>query len=310
MPNTDMRLSPGAYRRYNEALRKKLVYSFGRGLGVGAELVGLVKAMMLCIQSKTQLSLMKVRRPRGFAVKKGYCDYFAPLFPETDLGVLSGLNRPGFFAQSKLPLLGWLARLPLTVLHPRTNLMFSGQGALPSRIECRELYLEHDYHEVCKALLELVWRPTSEVARVIASTIEQHRPTRPYLALHIRRGDKIAEAPLIPVSHFAEVVQQHAGDARDIFVASDDPGVPREVKNSLGADWMVWSVEKKAGPAYDQRYFNQKPHLVRFRETAEFMGEVEILRDAVHFFGSETSNVPILVRMMRASRGCTRVETY
>ena len=297
-----------AYQRLNDSYDRRLLYYFGRGSGFGAEFVGLIKAMMLSLSRGCRLQLTRPRPPRGFAVSKGWPDYFLPVFTYVDLGALSVLNRASFPFDQRLPLLRFVAPLVLKAATGAEFFMFSMPFPLPARLQVKELGLDLDYHQACQALVSLVWRPLPDVAtRIQEQRVDLGMPER-YLAIHVRRGDKITEMPLVPLDRYVSHVVNHAGSIRDVYVASDDPSVPASIAALLPNDWRVWSRRNRDRNAYDQTAFNKRCIQARMDATITFMNELEVLRDASTFFGSETSNVAILVRMMRGDANFVQVD--
>jgi len=130
-----------AYQLLNNSHERRLLYYFGRGFGFGAEMVGLIKAMMLCLDQRCQLQLTRPRPPRGFAISRGWTDYFLPVFAEVDLGALSVLNRPVFPFDRRLPLLRFVAPFILKATTGANYFMFSMPFPLPGRLRVKQLGL-------------------------------------------------------------------------------------------------------------------------------------------------------------------------
>ena len=86
-----------SYRKLNESFRQRYLHRFGRGVGFSAEFIHVLKAVAKCLDRKIQFCLQSNARPQGFAVERGWTDYFEPLFPEITVPrIAAGFNRVNF----------------------------------------------------------------------------------------------------------------------------------------------------------------------------------------------------------------------
>ena len=71
-----------SYQRLNRSFGKKYIFQFGwRGLGLSVEMLHIFKCALSCLHNRIQFCLGENNRPKGFAVEKGWEDYFLPIFP-------------------------------------------------------------------------------------------------------------------------------------------------------------------------------------------------------------------------------------
>ena len=130
----------------------------------------------------------------------------------------------------------------------------------------------------------------------------------PFLAAHIRRGDKKTEVSYVPISLYAKAIKKFGGNMLDVYVATDDYRVIRDLRKELGSSRNIYSFAKdQSFYGYDQSLFNDATKDARRAQTLEFFRELELLFSAKVFFGSPTSNVLNLVRYMKANNGVVDV---
>jgi len=284
-----------------------VIFQFGRGYGLSAEFVGLVKATLLSLDRGFRLELGPVPHSIGFAVQHGWRDYFEPVLPEAGPSWIGRLNRSTFPLQSRTSIPRRLALAALRSLTGARYFMANLPTELPSVLTVPDLGLRHPYHRACQWITEIYWRLLPRVRREVDSTKARASLPAEYLSVHVRRGDKKLESPYVPLERYRERLLSLETGIRDVLVASDDPGVPSELSRMLPADWRVRGAAERAS-AYDQQAFNRESPADRWRQTVDFLAELELLRDAHFFVGSETSNVAIFARMLRGDQGMALVD--
>jgi len=125
---------------------------------------------------------------------------------------------------------------------------------------------------------------------------------KPYVGVHIRRGDKETEAEPTPMSNYttAAIEQMNIFGTRTVFVASDDPSA-----GSLLADEFAAAGHPDV-QVLQQRHDDTPPedHAMRHYSdndsTMEMLADIEGLRLATVFIGTQSSSFG---RMMLYLRG-------
>src|SRR5262249_16393057 len=138
------------YRSLNESFQTSYVHSFGRGFGIGAEIVGVVKSAMICLDRRIRFCLGSLNNPRGFAVRHGWDDYFEPLFPTVELGRLASWNRPQYPYAARISIIKAAATAALRLRTGMHYFMADSLGVSPERLVVRELGVDISYDQACE----------------------------------------------------------------------------------------------------------------------------------------------------------------
>jgi hypothetical protein len=297
-----------AYRRLNASFGPSFAFRFGRGRGFCAEMLGLVKTMMICLHLRSRLCLSKGGRARGVGVVNGFGDYFLPIFPEADAGVFNVLNAPAVRGSSRFPVARRGVSRMLRAVTGVDRFMMDDLGALPSRLVVPELGLDAQYWDACALLVDLLWIYQPDVGNEILDEISRWDVPREYVSVHVRRGDKNLEGPYAALDGYVEAIDRAWRNGCTVVIASDDAGAATELARRLPDRFRVVSCSAQDSSGYDQRRFNRLSATERYHRTKRFLAELEVLRRGELFVGSAGSNVTNLIEMMRAGRGVLQVK--
>jgi len=296
------------YRRLNASFETSFAFRFGRGGGFCAEMLGLVKSMMCCLHRKSRLCLSRGGRPTGIGVVNGFADYFEPLFPEIDAGILNALNLQAVRGSGRFP----IARRGVSrLLRAATGVdlfMMDDLGALPARLVVPELGIDAEYLDACALLIGLIWVYPPEVEQEIIRTRADWDVPASYISVHVRRGDKISESPYVALDRYVTAIERARPEGCAVVVASDDASAADELARLLPPRFQVVSCSAPSGRGFSRSGFNQLPAPERYRQVKRFLAELEVLRHGDLFVGAASSNVTYLIEMMRAGRGVHCVE--
>jgi hypothetical protein len=142
---------------------------------------------------------------------------------------------------------------------------------------------------------------------------------RPYIAVHVRWGDKVGrgdlgkdgqESELFPLSSYAQAVACFYGAAaadgadepqppRLVFVATDDFAAVTELRALLGAGFEVLTLATESERGHVESDFMHQSGAQRLRDVERLYAELEILARAELFVGNQKSNVWRVVHHMR-----------
>merc|ERR1719436_1596334 len=127
-----------------------------------------------------------------------------------------------------------------------------------------------------------------------------------FVGVHVRRGDKVSEVPLLPPErHAAEVAQLcDSLGTKTVFLASDEASTLASLRGALGPGFNV--LEQARLPEEDYRLRGdvaRRPSPPAAMAAAEMglLVDVAILVSADAFVGTASSNVGRLVYFLRAS---------
>jgi hypothetical protein len=142
---------------------------------------------------------------------------------------------------------------------------------------------------------------------------------RPYLAMHVRWGDKVGrgglgkdgqESELFPLSFYTQAVACfYSAEAKDgadepqpprlVFVATDDSAAVTELRKLLGVGFEVLTLATESERGHDESVLMHQSSSQRLHAVVRLYAELEILARAELFVGNHKSNVRRLVHHMR-----------
>ena len=296
------------YRRLNESFETSFAFRFGRGGGFCAEMLGLVKSMMACLNRRTRLCLSRGGRPMGIGVVNGFNDYFEPLFPEIDAGIFNALNLQAVRGSGRFPIMRrGVARL-LRAATGVERFMMNDLGALPARLVVPELGIDAECRVACALLMRLAWVYRTDVEQEVLRTVSEWGVPDSYLSVHVRRGDKHLESPYVTLDRYVAAIDRARPQGSVVVVASDDATVADQLGRLLPSRFQVVLLSAASNRGFSRQGFNHLPAPERYQQVKRFLAELEVLRQGDLFVGAAGSNVTYLIAMMRAERGVLRVE--
>ena len=300
------------YKLLNNSYDKRFVFQVSRGVGYCAEMIGLLKTIQMCLCTQTQLCLGRSFDPPGYAFKNGWEDYFLPIFPYQDGRFLQQLNRPNFPYAKRFPLLKNVSRMLLKVTSGDHYYMFDKkEWHYSAELVEKKLLLQGDYWSVVQQLINAIFRYREEVVEGILDLKQRLElpKNNEYVAVHIRRGDKITEASYTELEFYAEALHEHALDKLPIYIATDDHSVIKNLQCILGNNFsIIEPITKKFG--YDQAKFNHQSSLKRWEDTLFFLFELDVMINSLTFMGSSSSNIFYWVRYNRANLNLVDVKSH
>ena len=147
-----------------------------------------------------------------------------------------------------------------------------------------ELCLGEDYWANMQILARILWSYNAQTAQAVMTYRAAGQPRSAYNAVHIRRGDKEAEAGVHHLQLYVDAIRRLGYNIRQIFVATDDIRIVGALRGALGGDYNVRSSSaSNIGTGYDQGRFNSKSASVRRERILRFFSELEIMFSASYF---------------------------
>lgn len=292
------------YRKINQGFESKFIHRFGEGFGFCSEYIYVLKRVAVCLEHEVQFCLQENRNAKGFAFEHGWEDYFEPLFPIVSVPAIGFLNRY-MFPGNRIPVLREVSRPLLRAISGCDYFMFDriGDGTISGKA-VRGLYSGHDYWKNMKILCNMLWKYNKKTESALAKIRTKEIYSPPYMAAHIRRGDKRTEHSYVSLQKYIDEIKKHAPNFSGLYIATDDHHVIQEIKQNLRGIIYVFNSEFKSNDGYNQNTFNKGDKKFRMIETLKFFSELEILSKADLVIGTETSNVFCLCRYMRGNTGC------
>jgi hypothetical protein len=106
----------------------------------------------------------------------------------------------------------------------------------------------------------------------------------------------------VEVREYAAAVRDCRFDGLPVVVASDDARVVPEL-SSLLPGREILSLADRQSRGYVHAEFKKMPAGTRRQNTLRYFAQLEAMRDAKLFIGSESTNVAWLVNVFRAGEG-------
>lgn len=281
--------------------------------GFGSEVLLMLLARLYAIVNGYDFALAS--RSSNIARVNGWSDYFEPFCEDIVHPFASEDSVIDTLASWKRRCLRGSAARALGLIR-RRRILFSFHVWrsiwTPSFVERRFLLpgfeVPVDAYSALRTLLSDVWKPRAET---VAAIRERLRPFdylgERFVGIHIRRGDKRLEASPIPAEAYARAAEEADPNVQACFVASDS----REAVDELAAARPKWTIAALATPqniGHEQSVFNQGSAVMRHHLVLDLLAEIEILAKASFFVGTFSSNIGVLLALLRGKDTCYGVD--
>jgi hypothetical protein len=125
-----------------------------------------------------------------------------------------------------------------------------------------------------------------------------------YVGVHVRRGDKSQEVPLVPIGRFTSAIRDMCSSlgTNTIFLASDDASTHQELQQQLGSSFQIVEQKRLPAEAYKLRgdaARSMSPPFGEEDEERSVLIDVAALVRAAGFIGTASSNIDRLVYFQR-----------
>lgn len=122
---------------------------------------------------------------------------------------------------------------------------------------------------------------------------------QPYVAMHVRRGDKQREVRLPALASYARAVNVLSPKHMPVFVATDDGAVIKPLKELLPGRQFYFLGSTPWRKGHLQKQLNRHYLKTNYNEVINLLTEMEILRRAEIFVGTYSSNLGRFVHVLR-----------
>lgn len=125
-----------------------------------------------------------------------------------------------------------------------------------------------------------------------------------YVGVHVRRGDKSQEVPLVPIGNFVGAIQNMCSSlgTKTVFLASDDASTHSALQEQLGTSYKVIEQTRLSAAAYQLRGDASRavdPPYGEEDEEKSVLIDVAALVRAAGYIGTASSNIDRLVYFQR-----------
>ena len=140
---------------------------------------------------------------------------------------------------------------------------------------------------------------------------------RPYIAMHVRWGDKVGknnfkgepiEGEMVPLRVYRDLVYcyyaQHGSNMipRTLFVATDDYDAVVELKKLMGKDFHVVTTAHPHHKGFSITDYHTETEASKFDKAVSLWGDMELLAGGEVFVGNMQSNIVRIVHLMRMGK--------
>lgn len=297
-----------AYMAINANNQRRLLFHLTQR-GFGSEVNNMLLAILYCLENKMEFCLYS--KSWNAAYKFGWRDYFKEFCPEYKSLFLyrqSVLKRKGY---QKVRYFYEYFFHPLQKLFfPRFQYTIDIWSEMCSdhftarKFKIDELGIDGDIFHAKQVILDMIFDLNSETYKQIEKGISQIEVFRPYVSVHMRRGDKEPETPAVDVDKYVEIICRERPDIKNIFVATDDFRVIEEFIEICPDFWNVRSFCSETELGFDQRVFNMRAAEKRRKDTYRLLIDLFYLSRGEIFVGTFSSNIARFVVLRRGGVGC------
>lgn len=283
--------------------KKRIIYSL-TGRGLFSELSNLALAVVYAAYNNEVLILNT--RNWNARIKKGWRDYFEPVLPESNCLMCSQCvvytkRKPWWGNLYYNPSAFWgyyafyMMNKVFLLFNPKTELGCDVFMKMRSKnFIGKHENIRNDYSLVLKRILKL----NLDTLNYMQKERDKLGLPADYIAVHIRRGDKITSCEMkeIDLSLYVDAIKGKSHISRNVFIATDDASVVDELKSVLSTDgFHVYSNAAVAQNGFDESSFNSKDRQSRYRDTLNILLDMDIMIHSLFFIGTYSSNVSRIV---------------
>ncbi len=151
----------------------------------------------------------------------------------------------------------------------------------------------------CQLLFRRIWQLSPRSLDAVEQEKRRLGLSEPYIAIHVRRGDKASEAPPVALEQYMErVADCDMGEIRTCYVMTDDHAVVSRLRAGWPSYTFLTSCPPEAG-GHEQATFNELPADVRDMRTLAIITELSLAFAGEAFVGTFSSNIGRLVALYR-----------
>lgn len=294
------------YRKINEGRMKKLVFQLTRR-GFASEINNMLTAMLYCLVHDMEFILYS--KSWSARSNSGWNDYFQPFCREYSNWI--------FYRSSVFRLKGRKQKISNNIQkiilpnHLNAHDVYEAirsKEFVAKEFDIPELNIKGDIFQAKKVLFRVVYRHNAEVQRVIHDRDHFLDNIKPYISIHVRRGDKVAEktkeAEAVVLARYVKHVTSTHPDTKNIFIATDDYRVIKEIKEICPPCWRISTFCRPNATGYDQGRFNWEDENTKKQHMLDLFIDLHFLIESQFYIGTYSSNLSRLVALSKGKDKC------
>jgi hypothetical protein len=293
-----------AYRQLNNG-KKKLVFQLTIR-GFASEINNMLSAILYCLENNIEFILFSKSWTARY--DKGWGDYFLPfckeytniLFYRQSVFSIKGKERISNFVQKGILRNHYNAHDLWTKI--RSSEIMEQEFDIP------ELGIKGDIYHAKRAILNMVLRFNNDIIKDRTAQSELLIQMKPYVSLHIRRGDKVTgnlkEADIVSLSKYVEQIEKIKPNISNVFIATDDYSVIEEFKKICPVDWQIITFCERNNKGYDEAGFLSKNSEETKTDMISLFNDLHFLAESEYFIGTYSSNIGRLIALIKGQDKC------
>jgi hypothetical protein len=293
------------FQEINKEKKLKLVFQL-TDRGFASEINNMLSAILYCLLHDLEFILYS--RSWNAFYEKGWQDYFLPfckenkslLFYRSSAFSLEGKSKLMDSFQKKID----KSHLMAHDLWPN----FISENFLKTNFTIPKIDLQGDIFLAKKTILEMIYRYSAEMQDTILSHEPEMNSFKPYISVHVRRGDKVApntgETNKTELGDYVDRISKNAPHLKNVFIATDDYSVVDEFNRLVTNNWNVLSFCDIDNKGYDARAFNKIKKNNKKQHIIGLLKDIHYLKEGEYFFGTYSSNIGRLIALFKGRKNC------
>ena len=316
-----------AYKQINqnEGNKDKLLYTLGPN-GFGSEITRMAQAILYCLHNEIEFCLSTYSWNNKY--KRGWQDYFVPFYDEKkSIRYIQKLKHFGNAIDSKklspFVIKSLLKKAMVKYSKTYRGYLYSVNKKEKEEKEEVDLYqfnkghftvpelgINGNYFHAMTIILKMIYVHNEETIKAVNQKKQSLKITQPYIAVHIRRGDKKSETVPIETIRYIDRIKKLESKITNIFIASDDYNTVEEFQKNCSKEWTISTLCTPSMQGHSQRSFNRLRPADMRDAMIDVFADLDILFKSEIFIGTYSSNVGRLAFLVKESRNCHNLETY
>lgn len=299
----DKKITIEQYQALNNSFKHELVFHVGSDAGFYSEFNNMVLAVVYCLTNHIKFTLYS--SDANFRENEGWNDFFVPFCDEVKDSFHHKYNIryvDPFFRYSgidKLKVLYWRIRHRHIFLTSDLFYKFRNVEFERAYFELSELGIEGGLRELCKYVIELIYKFNDKTLDEISLLTSQLNLPDRYVGFHIRGGDKYVEHKLEQCATYISKAELLT-DVRKAFVLTDDYAIFKALQADF-PHWEFYTLTRPDERGYFHRDFEKKTNLERKKDLIKLFASMEVLRKSEIFVGTFSSNPGMFLGMCMES---------
>lgn len=287
------------YYEVNSSFKNKCIYKVGESQGLFSEINYMIYAMLYCLEHKIQFILTSVNA--NYAPDKGWEEFFLPFcdqnFDKFHAGKLNVRHKNDIQKSIRRSLKALIYKKNHRVSLTQDifeKLIPAHAGVL---VNIPELNWQGKSNDLIKPLVEMVWRFNPQTRIEIDTIIDNLKLPSKYVAMQIRRGDKITIEKNIdahPDKYMEELSK--LSHIKNVLILCDDCSDLSYLKENY-KDYKFYSICQPIEKGYSNENFQNLCWEKKRKMTIDLFATIDAMIKAELFLSTGIANPQLFIKM-------------